>query len=109
MNKDPLLYLSHIVECIEAIQKYVAGLSEADFQKSEEKQSAVLWKLSTLGEAAAKLPADFRQRHPDIPWKDIVATRNVLIHEYFGIDLGTVWQIVQRDLPGLARRLRSLL
>lgn len=109
MKKDPLVYIGHILECIEAIQKYVAGVDEGAFLASEEKQSAVLWKLSTLGEAASKVPAEFRQQNPSIPWADIVATRNVLIHEYFGIDLGTVWRIVQQDLPGLARQLGGLL
>ncbi|MBI4799423.1 MAG: DUF86 domain-containing protein [Desulfarculus sp.] len=109
MKKEPLVYISHILECIKAIQGYVAGLDERAFLDSEEKQSAVLWKLSTLGEAASKVPAEFRQQNPSIPWADIVATRNVLIHEYFGIDLGAVWLIVQRDLPHLAEDLRKLL
>jgi uncharacterized protein with HEPN domain len=109
MKKDPNIYIGHMLECIEAIEKYVDGLDERTFMASEEKQSAVLWKLATLGEAAAKMSVEFREQHPAIPWKDIVATRNLLIHEYFGIDPGTVWRIVERDLPRLAKGLAGLL
>lgn len=109
MKKDPLIYIAHILENIAAIQAFVADLDQEGFEQSEEKQSAVLWKLSTIGEAAAKVPAEFREQHPDIPWADIVATRNVLIPEYFGIDLTTVWRIVQDDLPALARQLAEVM
>ncbi|MEW5911458.1 MAG: DUF86 domain-containing protein [Thermodesulfobacteriota bacterium] len=109
MKKDPLIYLAHILESIEAIQGFMAGVDREAFERSEEKQSSVLWKLATIGEATAKLPFEFRAQHPEVPWAEIVATRNVLIHEYFGVDLGAVWKIVRDDLPVLAERLRKLL
>lgn len=108
MKKDPLIYLAHILESIEAIQIFMAGVEREEFEKSEEKQSSVLWKLATIGEAAAKVPPEFRALHPAVPWAEIVATRNVLIHEYFGVDLGAVWKIVRDDLPVLAEQLTKI-
>ncbi|MCB2193931.1 MAG: DUF86 domain-containing protein [Deltaproteobacteria bacterium] len=108
MKKDPLIYLAHILESIEAIQVFMTGVEREEFDKSEEKQSSVLWKLATIGEAAAKVPQEFRAQHPVVPWAEIVATRNVLIHEYFGVDLGAVWKIVRDDLPILAEQLKKI-
>lgn len=109
MKKDPFIYLAHILESIEAIQGFMAGVDREAFEQSEEKQSSVLWKLATIGEAAAKVPQELRSQHPAIPWAAIVATRNVLIHEYFGVDLGAVWKIVRDDLPTLAEQLKKIL
>lgn len=65
--------------------------------------------IQIVGEAAAKLGRDFYEAHPEVPWPLIVAMRNVLVHEYFGVDLGEVWKTVERDLPAFKRSIEELL
>jgi len=68
----------------------------------------VIHHLEIIGEAASKLGAGFRAAHPMVPWPQIVAMRNVIAHEYFGIDLDEVWQVVERDLPELKQKLNRI-
>jgi uncharacterized protein with HEPN domain len=72
-------------------------------------QDAVIRNLEVIGEAVKHLPPDLRRRHPEVPWRSITALRNVLIHEYFGVDLEIVWRVVQRRLPALKRHVTILL
>jgi len=72
-------------------------------------QDAVIRNLEVIGEAVRNLSAEFRRKHPDTPWRSITALRNVLIHEYFGVDLEIVWRVVQRRLPILKRHVQALL
>lgn len=109
MSKDPQVYLAHILESIQEVEGFLAGLSEAAFLASTEKQAAVTWKLVTIGESVAQIPDDFKAAHPAVPWATIKAGRNILIHEYFRLDVGEVWQMASRDLPELKRLLQPLL
>ena len=108
MSKDQLVYIAHILESMQDIESYMADLSFDQFMASSEKQAAVTWKLTVIGEAVAHLPADFLQLHPQIPWAAIKATRNMLVHEYFQIDTSAVWKIVVNDLPRLKTQLEAL-
>jgi len=69
----------------------------------------VIRNLEVIGEAVKSLPPDFKRRYPEIPWRSITALRNVLIHEYFGVDLKIVWRVVQRRLPTLKRHVEVML
>ena len=108
MKKDPLVYIDDIRDSIEAIKKYTAGLTREDFFSSSEKQDAVYRRLEVIGEAANRLPDDFRDRYPLIPWNKIVGMRNVLIHEYDSIDLDRVWETIQRDIRELEDYMKSI-
>lgn len=107
--KDPLVFLQHILESIEAIEKYNQKLSKRDFLKRQEKQDAVVRRLEVIGEAVRNIPEDFKNRYPEIAWAKAMGTRNILIHQYFGIDLEIVWDTVSKDLPVLKKQIRSLL
>lgn len=72
-------------------------------------QDAVIRNLEVIGEAVKQLPADLRQRYPHIPWRSITALRNVLIHEYFGVDLEIVLRVVQKRLPTLKHHVGVML
>jgi uncharacterized protein with HEPN domain len=72
-------------------------------------QDAVIRNLEVIGEAVRNLSPEFRRQHPELPWRSISALRNVLIHEYFGVDLEIVWRIVQRRLPALKRHIEAFL
>ena len=80
------LYLNDIVEAADHIAQFIAGVDFQAFQSSEMLRSAVVQKLSTIGEAAAHVSEDLTTRHPELPWPQIVAFRNILVHAYFGVD-----------------------
>lgn len=96
-----------MLEAIENIERYAARGREA-FERDELIQTWVIHHLEIIGEAASKLGAGFRAAHPMVPWPQIVAMRNVIAHEYFGIDLDEVWQVVERDLPELKQKLNRI-
>ena len=108
MKKDPLVYIDDIRDSIEAIKRYTAGLTKEDFFSSTEKQDAVYRRLEVIGEAANRLPDEFRNQYSLIPWHKIVGMRNVLIHEYDSIDLDRVWETIQRDIPTLEKHIKSI-
>jgi len=93
------LYLVDIVEAADAIAEFLKGIDREAFLSSDLVRSAVLQKLIVIGEAAARLPSDFCAGHPDIPWPDIVAFRNIAVHEYFAIEWPIVWVAATKDAP----------
>lgn len=97
-----------MLEAIDRIDRYVAGLDEATFLADEKTSDAVVRNLEILGEAAAHVPEGFRAGTSEIEWPRIVGLRNRVVHGYFAVDLELVWRIVRDDLPALASRLRSL-
>jgi uncharacterized protein with HEPN domain len=103
------LYLSDIVEAIDAIDQFLGGLAEAEFLANDLVRSAVLQKLTVIGEAAARLPTEFCQRHPEIPWRDIVAFRNIAVHAYFAVEWSIVWVAATSDAPALRDQVRQIL
>ncbi len=96
-----------MLEAIERIQRH-AEKGRDGFEKDELLQTWVVHHLQIIGEAASKLSEEFRDAHQEIAWPQIVAMRNVIAHEYFGIDLDTVWQVVERDLPELTQKLNAI-
>ena len=101
--RSDALYLADILDAIEAIERFVTGFDEAGFLADELVQSAVLQKLSIIGEAAAKLSDATRDRLPEIPWKEIIGFRNIAVHAYFSVDWRIVVVTVADDLPMLKR------
>ena len=108
MSKDPRVYLAHILECIQKIERFTAG-GKGRFLSDELVQDAVLRNFEVIGEAAKRVDNAYRVEHPEIPWRALGGLRDVLIHEYEGVDLERVWAIVEGDLPGLKRAIAALL
>ncbi len=108
MNKDSRILLAHIKESLEDIENYTRGLTEKDFLVSRQIQDAVCRRFEIIGEAANALPGEFRAEHSQIPWHKMIGMRNVLIHDYIGVDYPLLWKTVQKDLPELKRALREL-
>ena len=109
MEKDPKIFLLHILESIANIEDYTADLTKGDFYDSVEKQDAIVRRLEIIGEATRNLPEGFRKSNPEVPWQDIAGMRSKLIHEYFGVDLDLVWTVVHHDLPPFKRQVEKLL
>lgn len=107
-ERDFRLYSADILDSGSAILEFVKGLSFEEFNRDRKTYSAVIREFEIIGEAAGKLPDNLKQKHPDIEWQDIKDFRNLLIHEYFGIDLEIVWKIVRDDLPGLMAAVREI-
>ena len=106
--KDPLIFVQHILESIERIEKFMNGVSKTVFFKNEEKQSAVIRQIEIIGEAAKNMSKSFTKSYSEIPWKDIAGMRDKLLHHYFGVDLETVWKVIQEDLPNLKKNMLKI-
>jgi uncharacterized protein with HEPN domain len=102
------LFLADIVDAADAVAGFVAGRSKESFLNDDLLRSAVLHKLTIIGEAAARLPRAFREAHPNVPWADIVAFRNIAVHSYFAVDWMIVWTTAIEEAPELRRQIASL-
>lgn len=108
MSKSPLDYLEHI--CLECafVARHIEGLGEEDFMRSEILQRAVCRSIEIIGEATKQIDEDFRAKHPHIEWKKMAGMRNLIIHHYFGIDYGVVWDVASSKMPDLFVQLRRI-
>lgn len=116
MSKPEVLraqdYLGHILQAINRINRYVAGMDHATFLVNEEKQDAVIRNIEIIGEAAQNIMrkyAEFASSHPEFPWGSAYGMRNVVAHGYFKVDLEIVWKTIQTDLPQLHQQVSNLL
>jgi uncharacterized protein with HEPN domain len=96
-ERSDRLYCHDILESGAAIQSYVKGIDFNTFVRERMRYSAVIREFEIIGEAVGKLSAEAKQAYPDIPWLDIKDFRNLLAHEYFGVDLEIVWNTIQND------------
>lgn len=109
MKRSASVVLGEILEATELRRQHAEGLTYEAFTKDIEKQDAVSRRLEIIGEAVKALPQEIRDAYPAIPWRDVAAARDILIHEYFRIDLEFAWVMVQRNVPDLAGRVRAIL
>jgi uncharacterized protein with HEPN domain len=107
-NRAVSLLLDDISEAIEKIEKYTGGLDQNSFKTDDKTSDAVTRNLEIIGEAANRLPADFLKLHPEVEWEKIIGLRHRIVHEYFGVDLSLIWQILQKDLPGFKINLEKI-
>lgn len=107
--KDDNLYLIHISESIEKIETFTSGLDFASFQEQAIVQDAVLRNLQVLAESTQRLSTEFKSCHPEIEWYKIAGLRNILVHDYLGTDLETVWLAVKNNLPELKAAVHTAL
>ncbi len=103
------LYLTDILEAADSIERFAANTSFEMFIGDEMRKSAILQKLTVIGEAAAHLSVEFRQKYADIPWQDMVGFRNFAIHAYFSVNWEIVWTTVTQDVPSLKNQVGKIL
>lgn len=101
--------LEHILESISRIKRYISGKTFDDFVADDMMYYAVVKNIEILGEAANMLTVEFRQGHPQTPWKLISGMRNYIVHEYFQVDNTVVWDVITNDLPQLEMQVSSYL
>jgi len=103
------LRISDIIEAIENALEYSAGMTFEQFVADRKTIDAVVRNFIVIGEAASHLSDDFIEKHPDLPWREMRDMRNIVVHEYFGVDNLIVWETLQKNLPPLLPLLRKLL
>jgi uncharacterized protein with HEPN domain len=105
--KDPRVLVFHALECVERVERFTAA-GEAEFRGSELIQGAVLYNLQTMAQSVMQLPEALKARHPEVDWRSLVGFRNVLVHDYLGVSVPRVWEIVRRDLPAVRLALEAM-
>ncbi len=108
-SREWWLRVQNILGVVEKIERHTANLTFDAFRENELVLQAVLYNFIIVGEAAKSIPAEIQLRYPEIAWRDISDTRNVVAHEYFQLKLITIWETIQDDLPVVKRQLQELL
>ncbi len=108
MTKDPRVYLAQILERIDRIREYTAVGKDA-FLTDQRTQDAVIRNFEVIGEAAKRIPEEYRKKHAGIPWRELAGFRDVLIHQYEGVSVLEVWQIIEKDINPIRQAIKSML
>ncbi len=109
MTKDVLIFIKHILENINDIEEFSNKLAKARLEKDKLKLKAIIRSLEVIGEAVKNIPPSFRNRYPNIEWNKIAGLRDKLIHNYFGVDFDTIWDVIDEDLPILKKEILRIL
>lgn len=108
-SRNWYLRIQDILQAIIEIQQFTAGMSFEDLQTDKKTILAVLYNFALIGEAARNIPTEIQSRHPQIPWRLMGDMRNVMIHEYFQVNIKRVWSTIDQDLSVLVEPLRQVL
>ena len=108
-NKTSKIFVEDIIIAIDKINRFVSSKTYTTFIEDEMALDAVLRNIEIIGEVSKNIPDDVRKKFPDIPWKRMIGLRNIVSHEYFGIDLSIIWQIVKKDLPEIVPAIKTML
>ncbi len=109
MKRNYSLFLKDILSAMEAIEKFVEGMSYEELTQDDKTSSAVIRKFEIVGEATKHIPEWLRNKYPEIPWKSMAGMRDRLIHAYFGIDYKLVWEAIELEIPVLKSKLQKIL
>lgn len=109
MPRDYRVYLDDMLEAAGRIREYTSGMTPDDLAGDRRSLDAVVRNLEVIGEAAKGVPEEVRSKHPAVDWKKIAGLRDILIHQYFGIDIDIIWDVVRNKLPVLEERVRRIL
>lgn len=109
MSRDLLLFLGDIETACQKIARYTRGRDRDSVFADEMRFDAVLHNFHVIGEAVKNLPNEFRERHPEIPWREIAGLRDFVAHAYFALDLGILWDAIENQVPALEERIRRII
>ncbi|MDA3793429.1 MAG: DUF86 domain-containing protein [Elusimicrobia bacterium] len=107
-KKNAEVYYDDILECIAKINEYTKDISLNRFNKDTKIQDAVIRRIEIIGEAANNIPKEIQKKYPDLPWKDIIGMRNILIHHYGGVDLIRIWKVIKSRMTELKKNILIL-
>jgi len=108
MTKDYNILINHILECIGKIEEYTNTVTKDEFSKSTQTQDAVMRRIEIIGEAVKHIPQEIKDKYSDIPWKRMAGMRDILIHEYFGVDLELTWKVAKEDILELKKKISKI-
>lgn len=108
-DRDYIMFLEDIADSVKLIEKYAKGYSKKKFSSNEQKQDAIIRRFEVIGEAVKHLPTSFKKKHKEIDWKKIAGMRDVLIHEYFGVNTDKIWKTIKEDIPDLKQKTQKIL
>lgn len=108
MQRDKL-FLLHIRDAVVDIEKFIKGITKKEFYNNYLIQNAVIRQIEIIGEATKNLSAELKKKHSEVPWKEIAGMRDILIHEYFRVDIVAVWKVIKEDLPALKKKILEIL
>jgi uncharacterized protein with HEPN domain len=108
LTREFLDYIEDVLASMAKAEKFIQGMRYDDFLADDKTSYATLRALEIIGEAVKKVPQVIRNRYPDIPWAEMAGMRDKLIHDYFGVNLQTVWDTVKRDIPSLKPKFEQI-
>ncbi len=108
-GRDYILFLNDILNAIKKIEMYTKDLSFEDFCNNDMAIDAVIRNFEVIGEATKKIPKKVCEKYPDVEWKEAIGFRNVLVHDYFGIDLEAVWDTIKNNLSPFRKHIVGVL
>jgi len=108
-KRDYLLFIEDVLTCIEKIERYTSNVSFEDFSGNDMAVDAVIRNFEIIGEAVKKIPEEIKTRYADVEWKEAAGFRDVLIHDYFGIDIEAVWDTVRNNIPPFKKQILKVL
>jgi uncharacterized protein with HEPN domain len=108
MNKDPKIFIEHIIESIEIIEAYARGKTYDEFCNSTQLHDAIIRRLEIIGEAIKNIPEEIKREYPLIPWRKVAGMRDILIHEYFGVDLELTWEVIRQNIPKIKKQILEI-
>jgi len=107
-ERNHLIFLQDMIESIAKIQKYTEGMDYEAFSRSDLVTDAVVRNFEIIGEASNHMPEEVRSKYPDIPWSKMKGMRNLVIHEYFGVDYSIIWKTIESALPSLKEKIEKV-
>jgi len=109
MNKDPKIFLHHILECTELIEEYTKNINFEEFEINIQVQDAVTRRIEIIGEATKNIPLVIKKNYPEVIWKDMAGMRDILIHRYYGVSLDVTWSVIKKRIGPLKKQIKMIL